>query len=109
MYLTKIAETNKENNVKIKFEKVVDDLLMISIERNEENKKGILNYWRLTKIKGIPPLKIGISDVDGLIYSIVFYIDSDSFQTDNRDHCIDSRKQGCVVIDTSIFRKKMII
>ena len=105
MYLTKIAEINEEKNVKIDFEKVVDDLLMISIGINEENEKGVLNYWRLTKAKGIPPLEMGVSNIDGLIYSIVFYVDSDFFQAESIYDYTDFEKQGCVVIDTSIFKK----
>ena len=106
MYLKKIAEINKEKNVKIDFEKVVDDLLMISIGISEENEKGVLNYWRLTKARDIPPLEIGISVIDGFIYSIVFYVDSDFFQAESRYYYTDFEKQGCVVIDTSIFKKK---
>lgn len=105
MYLTKITETNKEKSMEITFEKVANDLLMISIEINEGNTKDVLNYWRLTKVKGIPPLEIGISAVDGLIYSIVFYADSDLFQTKGQYYCIESETQGCVVIDTNIFKK----
>ena len=59
MYLKQIG-IGKESKTNIAFEKVVDDLLMISIINDFQNDE-ILSYWRLTKVTGIPPLEIGIN------------------------------------------------
>ena len=52
MYLIKKNMNSEETKVDVIFEKVVDDLLLISITNSIRN-DGILSYWRLIKVIGI--------------------------------------------------------
>lgn len=65
----------EETKTEICFEKIVDDLIMISIT-NELPFDSIPSYWRLTKVTGIPPLEIGIDCKSHCLASITFYLDS---------------------------------
>ena len=104
MYLKKIDSKNIENKNQVLMEKVVDDLLMISIKIDSNKNKDYYDYWRLTITTGIPPLEIGIDSTDGSIQNIVFYIDSNYFKDSicNTPH----ENHGVVLVDTSIFKKK---
>lgn len=99
MYLNQIG-IGKEAKIKITFEKVVDDLLMISIINGFQNDE-ILCYWRLTKVAGIPPLEIGINCKSNYLASITFYIDSTYKAEHDSDNIVVQR--GNVLVDTSIF------
>lgn len=99
MYLNKIG-VGKETKVNVNFEKVVDDLLMISII-NEPQNDNVLSYWRLTKVQGIPPLEIGINSKNNYLASITFYIDSTYIVEHDRVNVIV--EEGNVLVDSSIF------
>ncbi|EBF5143665.1 hypothetical protein FH003_14545, partial [Listeria monocytogenes] len=60
----KMINIKEEGVIKnqITIEKVVDDLLMVDIKIDINKNKDYYNYWRLTKIVGIPPLEIGIDE-----------------------------------------------
>lgn len=99
MYLKKIG-IGKETKIKVSLEKVVDDLLMISIINDLQNYE-IPSYWRLTKVVNIPPLEIGINCKSNFLASITFFIDSTCKAVYEKANVIVER--GNVLIDTSIF------
>lgn len=45
----------------MEFEKVVDDLLMITIDYDVNGQSRVFNYWRLLGTETNLPLKIGIN------------------------------------------------
>lgn len=101
MYLIK-RTVGKEFKVKVKFEKVVEDLLMVSLT-NQTKYNGILSYWRLVNVSGIPPLEIGIDCESRCLASINFYIDV-SYIDEHRINEVQAQR-GSVLVDTSIFSK----
>ena len=105
MYLVKIGEKNTDVEDHVRFERVADNLLMISIEIGGKSKEAFLNYWRLVKTVDIPPLEIGISSIDGTICSIVFYMELTCLKKEIKGFGIGQEKKGSVVIDTSVFKK----
>lgn len=102
MYLTQ-ASTKKEMEIEISFEKVADDLLMVSAI-NQEEMDSILSYWRLIgAMDDIPPLELGINCKRGSLASITFFVDSIYMPKDN---CYDINMQkGSVVLNSNIFTK----
>lgn len=103
MLLRKVNSKKVKNDNKVLMEKVVDDLLMISIKMDSNKNKDYYDYWRLTKTMGIPPLEIGIDSTDGSIQNIVFYIDSNYFKDVNCN--MPRENSGAVLVDPSIFKK----
>lgn len=102
MYLNKKSVDSKKTEMDIHFEKVADDLLMISIT-NQMHYEGILSYWRLTKVTNNPPLEIGIECRYGRVISITLFADVSYVK---RQKTIDTHKNmGNVLIDTAIFTK----
>lgn len=99
MYLNQIG-IGKESKTYITLEKVVDDLLMISIINDFQN-DDILSYWRLTKVVGIPPLEIGINCKSNYLASITFYIDS-TYKVEHESANVIVER-GNVLVDASIF------
>ncbi|ECB9712482.1 hypothetical protein FL878_06985 [Listeria monocytogenes] len=101
----KMINIKEEGVIKnqITIEKVVDDLLMVDIKIDINKNKDYYNYWRLTKIVGIPPLEIGI-DEDGSIQSIVFYINLTHFN--EIKYTKPRNEHGLLQVDTTIFKKK---
>ncbi|MBC1771282.1 hypothetical protein HBP63_12170 [Listeria welshimeri] len=104
MLLKKIDSENKKIDSAIHMEKVVDDLLMISIKMDTKNNKSYYDYWRLIKTMGIPPLEIGIDKTDGSIQTIVFYVASDLFREINFK--LPNKNEGGIMVDSSIFKKE---
>lgn len=102
MYLVKKNINSEEKKVDVIFEKVVDDLLVISITNSIQN-DGILSYWRLIKVIGIPPLEIGIDCKSGGVVSITFYMDG-SYIKEQESLNVHTSK-GNVLVDTNIFQK----
>lgn len=102
MFLTKKNIICKESNLKVPFEKVDDDLLMISIS-NETPNQGILSYWRLTKVVGIPPLEIGIDCNKGNVASITFFVDTPYIKKSKNINTIS--EWGNLLVDTNIFTR----
>lgn len=98
MYLKQIG-VEQESKVNVVFEKVVDDLLMISLVNDSDNE--VLSYWRLTEVAGIPPLEVGINCKNNSVASITFYIDS----THMVEHgCVDIvAERGAILVDSKIF------
>lgn len=102
MYLVKKNINSEETKVEVIFEKVVDDLLVISITNSIQN-DGILSYWRLIKVIGIPPLEIGIDCKSGGVVSITFYMDV-SYIKEQESLNVHTGK-GNILVDTNIFQK----
>ena len=101
MYLRKIS-ISEEIPVKVKFEKIAEDLLMISVIL-ETQCDCIPSYWRLVKVSDIPPLEIGVNREIQTLTSIVIFIDSTyitQFEFSKRNI-----HKGNILIDTSIFSK----
>lgn len=102
MYLIRKNVDSKETKMNICFDKVADDLLMISIT-NQMLYDGILSYWRLTKVKEMPPLEIGIECKNGCIISTTFFMDMSCIK---KQESFDIHKnKGNVLVDTTIFTK----
>lgn len=100
MFLTKKNVISKESKIDVSFEKVVDDLLMISIS-NQTINQGVLSYWRLTKVAGIPPLEIGINCDNGIFASATFFIDASHIKKSENINVISDT--GNILVDTGIF------
>jgi len=92
----------EETNVRVVFEKVAEDLLMVSLT-NQIQFRSILSYWRLVKVSGIPPLEIGIDCESQSLASIVFFIDSTFLEQCGITEI--EGKKGSVLVDTSVFSK----
>ena len=102
MYLIKKSIDSKKTKMDIYFEKVADDLLMISIT-NQMQYDGILSYWRLTKVTQMPPLEIGIECKNGCVISTTFFMDMSCVK---KQESIDiHRNKGNVLVDTTMFTK----
>ena len=101
MLLIKKGLVTSKRKINIIFEKVAEDLLMISLVNPEF--KGIPSYWRLTNVVGIPPLELGINCQDGFISNATFYVDGLAIKNgeDINIHQFD----GNIIVDTSIFTK----
>ncbi len=104
MLLKKIGSKNSNVESEIHMEKVVDDLLMISVKIDSKKHKNYYDYWRLIKTLGVPPLEIGIDRTDGSIQTIVFYIASEFFRKIN--FALPKKTEGVIMVDSSIFKKE---
>lgn len=102
LLLTKKEIFNKKTEMKVNFEKVADDLLMVSVLNQIEN-HGIPSYWRLTKTIDIPPLEIGIDFEHGFVSCITFFIDG--LAISEIEDLNKSFIEGNIIVDTSIFTK----
>ncbi len=101
MLLIKKDLVTSKKKINIVFEKVAEDLLMISLVNPEF--KGIPSYWRLTNVIGIPPLELGIDCQDGFISDVTFFVDGLAIKK-GEDINIPSL-DGNIIVDTSIFTK----
>lgn len=102
MFLVKKNIDSKKTKVDICFEKVVEDLLMISIIYDMDNHES-LSYWRLTNVVGMPPLEIGIDCTNGRIINITFYMDMQCINVQEISKV--QMKKGNITVDTQIFTK----
>lgn len=102
MLLTKKEISNIRSKMNVIFEKVADDLLMVSLTNQIESQKAP-SYWRLTKTVGIPPLEIGVDCQNGFISCITFYVDG--LAISDIEDVSDSMLEGNVLVDTNIFTK----
>jgi hypothetical protein len=103
MYLIKKDINDLNTEIEVTFEKVVEDLLMVTVKNNLDS-ENILSYWRLTQVQGIPPLELGIDCEKELVSSVVFYIDTTYFKViDIKDF---KMSLGNVVLDSNIFNKR---
>lgn len=102
MLLTKKGISIIKTAMNVCFEKVSDDLLMISLT-NQIESHGIPSYWRLTKTDGIPPLAIGIDCQQGFISNITFFVDG--LAISETEDVTASMLDGNVMVDTSIFTR----
>lgn len=101
LLLTKKELVTSKTKIDISFEKVAEDLLMISLVNLEY--KGIPSYWRLANVVGIPPLELGIDCRSGFIRNVTFYVDG---LTIKKGEDIPLRPlDGNIIVDTSIFTK----
>lgn len=101
MFLIKKGLVTSKIKINIIFEKVAEDLLMISLVNTEF--KGIPSYWRLTNVVGIPPLELGIDCQDGFISNVTFCVDGLTIKK-GEDINIPPL-DGNIIVDTSIFTK----
>lgn len=104
MFLLKTGINRNATKTSVEFEQVASDLIMVSIDNDTNNQRGIYSYWRLMGSGGNPPLEVGIDTILGTIKRIVFFIDAD---------CIEQFKlgeicivKGNVVVDSGIFVKQ---
>jgi hypothetical protein len=102
MLLKKKEISNLKTEMNVYFEKVADDLLMVSLT-NQIEKQGISSYWRLTRTVAIPPLEIGVDCKHGVISCITFFVDR--FAISDIDDFNESMIEQNVMVDTSIFTK----
>ena len=102
MFLSKKNVISEESKIYVSFEKVVDDLLMITIS-NQTLNRGLLSYWRLTKVVGMPPLEIGIDCNNGTFASATFFVDVSYIKNSENVNVISYR--GNVLVDTEIFSR----
>ena len=103
MFLKKKEIANIKNEFLVNFEKVADDLLMVSITNQLENHQPP-SYWRLTKVNEVPPLEIGLNRQQGVISCITLFIDG--LNISEIDDYNMSMIEGNVIVDTSIFTKE---
>lgn len=92
-----------ETIAQVEFEKVADDLLMISIDNDINDSSRVFSYWRLLGTGMNPPLEIGINTNKKTIKNITFFVDSDCFK--DLDFQELNILKGSISIDTNIFRK----
>ena len=104
MYLSKISVSKTETNTQVEFEKVADDLLMISINNDTADSKTIFSYWRLVGTGANPPMEIGINTTTGKIKSITLFVDSDCFS--NISCSSQNYEDGNIILDSDIFSKE---
>ncbi len=93
-----------ETIAQVEFEKVADDLLMISIDNDINDSSRVFSYWRLLGTGENPPLEIGINTKKKTIKNITFFVDSDCFK-DLTFQELNVLK-GSIIVDTKIFRKE---
>ena len=101
MLLKKRGLDFSKKKINITFEKVANDLLMISLV--DMKIKGIPSYWRLTNNFGIPPLELGIDCLNGFISNVTFFVDGLAIKK-GEDINI-SLLEGNIIVDTNIFSK----
>ena len=101
--LLKMKDLTNEIKYQCKFEKVVEDLVMITIE-SEIDIVRIMSYWRLTGVEDTPPLEIGINCDNTQISRIVFFVDLYTLKTGKHINETETIK-GNVQVDVSIFSK----
>lgn len=101
--LLKMKDLTNEINYQCKFEKVVEDLVMITIE-SEIDIVRIMSYWRLTGVEDTPPLEIGINCDNTQISRIVFFVDLYTLKTGKHINETETIK-GNVQVDVSVFSK----
>ncbi|WP_191018214.1 hypothetical protein [Treponema zioleckii] len=87
--------------IKIFFQKVATDLLMVNIVNQAQS--GIPSYWRLTKNVSIPPLELGVDCQNGFISNITFFVDG--FDVKNIENINISISDGAVLVNTTVFKK----
>ena len=103
MRLLEDVEMTLNTVVSVEFEKMADDLLMITINNDIKNETRIFNYWRLLGNGQNPPLEIGVDDDKMIIHSITVFVDRDNFtKVKNFNGTI---KSGNIIIDTNLFQK----
>ena len=101
MLLIKKGLVTSAKKINIVFEKVDDNLLMVSLVNLES--KGIPSYWRLTNVVGIPPLELGIDCQDGFISNVTFYVDG--LAITKAEDLNKPQIDGNIIVDTGVFKK----
>lgn len=104
MYLTKIGKDINKSSTHVEFEKVADDLLMISVNNNTDDQSKVFSYWRVLGNGGNPPLEVGINTDTKAIKSITLFVDADCFE--KFQLLCENTSQGNALVDTSVFSKK---
>ncbi len=103
MYLTKIGKNVSETDPHVEFEKLADDLVMVSVNNDPNDRSRIFSYWRLSGDGSNPPLEIGVNSQTGTIKSITIFIDANCFREISFP---DSHiSYGNMRVDRSIFKK----
>lgn len=104
MFLLKEKTLSGVTFTQVEFEKVADDLLMISIINDINDQSTVPSYWRLLGRGTYPPLEIGINCDKGTIKTLTIFVDSDCF--DNLSIQDTGCIKGNIKIDTKVFNKK---
>jgi len=102
MYLLKNKIEKYETITQIQFEKVVDDLLMISINYDINDTSCLFSYWRLLGTVANPPLEVSINTDRKTIKNITFFVDADCFQKENSGDIEGT--YGNILVDTTVFK-----
>ena len=103
MYLTQIGKDANKTATHIEFEKVADDLLMVSLDNDINDQAQVFSYWRMLGNGGNPPLEVGINTETGTIKSITFFVDLDCFKEFRFPY--KNILLGNILVDSSIFSK----
>ena len=103
MYLIRTKTKNKETKTKVEFEKVAEDLLLVSVDYDVSDQSRVFSYWRLLGTGGNPPLEIGVNKKNKTIKSITAFIDNDCFENVNIERI--NILSGNISVDTEIFKK----
>ena len=109
MYLTATGVFFREMDVEIKFEKIGESFLLVSVDYNSDSRESVErseapSYWRLVVGRNIPPLEIGINTETKKISRMAFFADRCEFSEIETPYT--SKCQGEVVVDTDIFKRR---
>ena len=103
MYLTKIGKNISKTDSHVEFEKMADDLVMVSVNNDLNDRSRIFSYWRLSGDGSNPPLEIGVNNQTGAIKSITIFIDTNCFRKIPLPH--SNISYGNIMVDLNIFKK----
>jgi len=103
MYLKQIDKDTNKTATRIEFEKVANDLLMVSVNNDINDQAQVFSYWRMLGNRGNPPLEVGVNTETGTIKSITFFVDSDCFEEFRFSN--EDTLSGNILIDSSVFSK----
>lgn len=104
MYLKKIGKINTTASTHVEFEKIADDLVMISVDNNTNDQASVFSYWRLRGSGVNPPLEVGVNMDTGVLKSITLFLDNDCFG--EAPLKCENISNGNIRIDTDIFTKQ---
>ncbi len=102
MFLTTKDIDNEKDPADVSFEKVADDLLMVSIAIPTERDKSC-SYWRLTNVLNMPPLEMGINYENGCLVNVTFFIDRSLIVESRRERIVPDI--GTVLVCTDVFTR----
>lgn len=109
MYLTATGVCFQEMDVEVKFEKIGESFLLVSVDYDSDSlesveKSEVPSYWRLVVGRNIPPLEIGINTETKRISRMAFFADRCELSKIETPYV--NGYQGEVVVDTDIFKRR---